>query len=252
MLNVDGWTELLVPWRNKTKTDKSKTDKLNIDTDSCIHMRLGWPSPPLAPWSKWIKSNTDIEKNRKKTKVNWFQTTNKRPVIEEQQRAKAWQHCGWYSDEEKRHRSSKCLDRPLTLPFSAIAFAPRWSSWITVGSSRRKPNSLAILRGGTFFGPCAVRKWDFNDYDTLGRVFGERGTFLGVDSARTRMERWREEMGELQVAFIKTRMRLTAGGCGFSRVEKITMSECFLSLRRISPWCRLNHQCSDLWLFRNH
>ncbi len=209
------WTISAVKKQNENwQIENRQTD---IETDSCIHMRLVWPSPPLAPWSKWMKSNTDIEKNRKKTKVNWFQATNKRPVIEEQQRAKAWQHCGWYSDEEKRHRSSKCLDRPLKLPFSAIAFAPRWSSWITVGSSRRKPNSLAILRGGTFFGPCAVRKWDFNDYDTLGMRRkvplspNPRGELFWAWTARARVwsaggRRW-----------VNCKLRLLKQGCAWRR-----------------------------------
>ena len=32
--------------------ETAKTDKTDIDTDTCIHMRLVWLSPPLAPWSK--------------------------------------------------------------------------------------------------------------------------------------------------------------------------------------------------------
>ena len=79
------WTISAV--KRQTKADKTKTDKTDIDTDTCIHMRLVWLSPPLAPWSKWMKSNTDIE-SKKEIEIelipdNWQTMSNRKLTKDE-------------------------------------------------------------------------------------------------------------------------------------------------------------------------
>jgi hypothetical protein len=54
------WTIRAVKKRNENW--QNETDKTDIDTVICKHMRLVWLSIPLAPWSKKMKSNTDIQK----------------------------------------------------------------------------------------------------------------------------------------------------------------------------------------------